>query len=313
MANRYPQVAVLGCENLKTNLYYDVQEQVWKEDTMSSCVNNEENILKFCQQVRIKARVVSKEVADRSFDTFSFQMYPLLQVGNVVRLDTILRFDNWCELSWSKDNPKPRCRTIQQAEESVQPFRCLHPNSALEDSLASTPDCLRGNLGGSQPCLRAEKWEQLASLYCSNQTMILSSSLNTLEWCGLAEFRGVEFICCPLKGNRTTLSSFLIYSLRPLRRYRSQSNRWERPANACWWTERQSLGRRWSHLRTVDLTAEQCCRDASPTFGHVSSIIGRYYRSSLFVRTEKRCSLYSWTQLDAGLSAVEQRCEYFRR
>lgn len=27
--------------------------------------------------------------------------------------------------------------------------------------------------------------------------MNLNSSIMTLDWCGLSEFRGIEFICCP--------------------------------------------------------------------------------------------------------------------
>ena len=51
MTNSYPQIAVLGCDSQKANLYYDIQKQVWVEHLLSSCVNNKESILEFCQQV----------------------------------------------------------------------------------------------------------------------------------------------------------------------------------------------------------------------------------------------------------------------
>ena len=51
MTNNYPQIAVLGCDSRKANLYYDTVQQVWVEHLISSCVNNEQSILEFCQQV----------------------------------------------------------------------------------------------------------------------------------------------------------------------------------------------------------------------------------------------------------------------
>ena len=52
MNNNYPQIAVLGCDSRKANLYYDTVQQVWIEHLISSCVNNEQSILEFCQQVK---------------------------------------------------------------------------------------------------------------------------------------------------------------------------------------------------------------------------------------------------------------------
>jgi hypothetical protein len=51
MTNNYPQIAVLGCDSRKANLYYDIDKRVWVEHLISSCVNNEQSILEFCQQV----------------------------------------------------------------------------------------------------------------------------------------------------------------------------------------------------------------------------------------------------------------------
>lgn len=52
MTNNYPQIAVLGCDSRKANLYYDTDKQVWIEHLISSCVNTEQSILEFCQQVK---------------------------------------------------------------------------------------------------------------------------------------------------------------------------------------------------------------------------------------------------------------------
>jgi hypothetical protein len=52
MTNNYPQIAVLGCDSRKANLYYDIDKQVWVEHLISSCINSEQSILEFCQQVK---------------------------------------------------------------------------------------------------------------------------------------------------------------------------------------------------------------------------------------------------------------------
>jgi len=176
MINNYPQIAVLGCDSNKANLYYDIQRQVWVEHLISSCVQDEKSILEFCQQA-----------------------YPSLNIGNIIRLDTVLSFENWCELIPSKDNDIPRCKTESSTEESVQPFRCLHINSQLEELSVPPIDCTMNSITRTDECLRSEKWQELASIDCSNRTMVLNSSLMPVEWCGLSEFRGIKYICCALK------------------------------------------------------------------------------------------------------------------
>lgn len=138
------------------------------------------------------------------FLPFLFKAYPSLQIGNIIRLDTVLSFVNWCELIPSNDDNIPRCKSESVTEESVQPFRCLHMNSEREESFIPTNDCSMNSLPGAGECLRAEKWQQYASLDCSNRTKVLNSSIMPLDWCGISEFRGVKFICCVLKGNTNT-------------------------------------------------------------------------------------------------------------
>ncbi|UJR26666.1 hypothetical protein I4U23_007983 [Adineta vaga] len=176
MNNNYPQIAVLGCDSNKANLYYDVQRQVWVEHLVSSCVKDEQSILEFCQQA-----------------------YPSLNIGNIVRLETVLRFENWCELLPRIDNNIPRCKTESQSEEVVQPFRCLHSNSQREETSYPTLDCTINRINETGECLRAEKWQQYASLDCSKKSMVLNSTIMTMDWCGLSAFRGIEYICCPAK------------------------------------------------------------------------------------------------------------------
>ncbi|CAF3641826.1 unnamed protein product [Rotaria socialis] len=179
MVNNYPQIAVLGCDSNKANLYYDTERQLWIEHLISECVNDEADILEFCQKA-----------------------YPSFQIGNILRLDTVLRFENWCELLPSVDpNGIPRCKTESQAEELVQPYRCLYKSSKREELTLPNIDCIMNSIIETGECLRSEKWQQLASLRCSNKSMVLSNSLATLDWCGLSEFRGIQFICCPLKDN----------------------------------------------------------------------------------------------------------------
>jgi hypothetical protein len=61
MMNNYPQIAVLGCDSRKANLYYDVDNKVWIEHLISSCVNNEQSILEFCQQVITNKKLINKK------------------------------------------------------------------------------------------------------------------------------------------------------------------------------------------------------------------------------------------------------------
>ncbi|CAF1176250.1 unnamed protein product [Adineta steineri] len=179
MNNNYPQIAVLGCDSRKANLYYDIDKHVWVEHLISSCVHNEQSILEFCQQA-----------------------YPSLRIGNIVRLDTVLRFENWCELISPIDKNGDnihRCKQGSGTEEVVQPFRCLYMNSKREEISLPTIDCSINSIIGSGECLRAEKWQQLASIECANKSMNLNNSIMTLDWCGLSAFRGIEFVCCPSK------------------------------------------------------------------------------------------------------------------
>jgi len=133
---------------------------------------------------------------------FFFKAYPSLNIGNIIRLDTVLSFENWCELIPSKDDSIPRCKTESLTEEAIQPYRCLHINSQREELSVPTIDCTINSIIRTDECLRPEKWQQLASLDCSNRTMVLNSSIMPLDWCGLSEFRGIKFICCVLKGTK---------------------------------------------------------------------------------------------------------------
>jgi hypothetical protein len=176
MINNYPQIAVLGCVSNKANLYYDIQRQVWVEHLVSPCVEDEESILKFCQQA-----------------------YPSLNIRNIIRLDTVLSFEKWCELMPSNDGDIPRCKIESSTEETVQPFRCLHIYSQREELAVPTIDCTMNSISRPSDCLRAEKWQELATVDCSNRTMVLNSSIMPLESCGLATFRGIKYLCCVFK------------------------------------------------------------------------------------------------------------------
>ena len=130
------------------------------------------------------------------------QAYPSLSIGNIVRLDTILRFENWCELvspiNKNGDNIH-RCKQSNGIEEVVQPFRCLFISSKREEIHLPSIDCTMNSIIGTGECSRPEKWQQLASIECANKSMNLNNSIMTMDWCGLSSFRGIEFVCCPIK------------------------------------------------------------------------------------------------------------------
>ncbi|CAF3600482.1 unnamed protein product [Rotaria sp. Silwood1] len=183
MSNNYPQIAVLGCDSNKANLYYDTERKVWVEHLVSSCINNEQSILEFCQKA-----------------------YPSLSIGNIVRLDNVLHFENWCEILPSlNNNDIPRCKIDSQTEETVRPFRCLYMDSKREELSLPTIDCTMNSIIRRGQCLHAEKWQQLASLHCSNKSMVLNNSIVTSDWCGLSKFHGIQFVCCPLKDLDTNI------------------------------------------------------------------------------------------------------------
>ena len=117
-------------------------------------------------------------------------------------MDTVLRFENWCELispiDQNGDNIH-RCKQASGTEEVVQPFRCLYMSSKREEINLPSNDCSMNSIIGNGECLRPEKWQQLASIECANKSLTLNSSIMTLDWCGLSSFRGIEFVCCPAK------------------------------------------------------------------------------------------------------------------
>lgn len=178
MSNKYPQIAVGGCNSNKANLYYDVQRQVWVEHLISSCVDTEQSILDFCKQA-----------------------YPSLHIKNIIRLDIELKFSNWCELLPSKTDEIPRCKSSNSLEESIRPYRCLHDKSQQEDQFIGTDSCSIKLIQRPRDCYQAAKWQELATLDCAQTNTILNSTLSPFHSCGLAQFHAVKFICCALKDN----------------------------------------------------------------------------------------------------------------
>jgi hypothetical protein len=119
-------------------------------------------------------------------------------------LDTVLRFEDWCELIAPIDkngNNLHRCKKGSGIEEVVQPFRCLYMNSAREEMILPNVECSIESIIGTGECYRAEKWQQHASTECTKKNMNLNHSIMIMDWCGLSQFRGIEFVCCPTKKN----------------------------------------------------------------------------------------------------------------
>jgi hypothetical protein len=102
----------------------------------------------------------------------------------------------------SNDGDIPRCKIESSTEETVQPFRCLHIHSQREELAVPTMDCTMNSINRPSDCLPAENWQALATVDCSNRTMVLNSSIMPLESCGLATFRGIKYLCCVFKGKK---------------------------------------------------------------------------------------------------------------
>lgn len=129
----------------------------------------------------------------------------MLRIENIVQLDSPLSFGDWCELNRTETDLTKRCKIRPQAEAiQVKPIRCLHKDSPKENSLKSGGGCVKRILQDSSKCQSIEKWNQKASDDCSKVSLILSSELNTVDWCEeLAEYSAVEFLCCPFGGGET--------------------------------------------------------------------------------------------------------------
>ncbi|XP_054480049.1 amyloid beta (A4) precursor protein a isoform X2 [Anoplopoma fimbria] len=162
-----PQVAMF-CGKL--NMHINVQSGKWEPDPSGtkSCIGTKEGILQYCQEV-----------------------YPELQITNVVEANQPISIQNWCKKG------RKQCRSHVHI---VVPYRCL-VGEFVSDALLVPDKCKFLHQERMDQCESHLHWHTVAKESCGDRTMNLHD-YGMLLPCGIDRFRGVEFVCCPAEAER---------------------------------------------------------------------------------------------------------------
>ncbi|XP_053421393.1 amyloid-beta precursor protein isoform X6 [Nycticebus coucang] len=158
-----PQIAMF-CGKL--NMHMNVQNGKWETDPSGTktCIGTKEGILQYCQEV-----------------------YPELQITNVVEANQPVTIQNWCKRS------RKQCKTHGHI---VIPYRCL-VGEFVSDALLVPDKCKFLHQERMDVCENHLHWHTVAKETCSEKGTNLHD-YGMLLPCGIDKFRGVEFVCCPL-------------------------------------------------------------------------------------------------------------------
>ncbi|XP_067155637.1 amyloid-beta precursor protein isoform X2 [Apteryx mantelli] len=167
-----PQIAMF-CGKL--NMHMNVQNGKWESDPSGAktCIRTKEGILQYCQEV-----------------------YPELQITNVVEANQPVTIQNWCKRGWKQCNGHPHI---------VVPYRCL-VGEFVSDALLVPDKCKFLHQERMDVCETHLHWHTVAKESCSEKSMNLHD-YGMLLPCGIDKFRGVEFVCCPLAEESDNLDS----------------------------------------------------------------------------------------------------------
>ncbi|XP_048024545.1 amyloid-like protein 2 isoform X4 [Megalobrama amblycephala] len=157
-----PQVAMF-CGKL--NMHINIQTGRWEPDPTGSktCVGTKEGVLQYCQE-----------------------MYPELQITNVVEANQPVKIENWCK----KD--KKQCKGHAHI---VVPYKCL-VGEFVSDVLLVPEKCKFFHKERMDMCVSHQQWHSVAKEACSKGNMVLHS-YGMLLPCGIDKFHGTEYVCCP--------------------------------------------------------------------------------------------------------------------
>ncbi|KAK3569346.1 hypothetical protein QTP86_026802 [Hemibagrus guttatus] len=163
-----PQVAMF-CGKL--NMHINVQSGKWEPDPSGtkSCIIAKEEILQYCQEV-----------------------YPDLQITNVVEANQPVSIQNWCNYG--------RHQCSSSHVHIVVPYRCL-VGEFVSDALLVPDKCKFLHQERMDMCESHLHWHTVAKESCGDRSMNLHD-FGMLLPCGVDRFRGVEFVCCPLEEQR---------------------------------------------------------------------------------------------------------------
>ncbi|XP_036400640.1 amyloid-beta A4 protein-like isoform X2 [Megalops cyprinoides] len=167
-----PQVAMF-CGKL--NMHINVQTGKWESDPSGtkSCIGSKEGILQYCQEV-----------------------YPELQITNVVEANQPISIQNWCKKG------RKQCPNHMHI---VVPYRCL-VGEFVSDALLVPDKCKFLHQERMDICESHLHWHTVAKESCGDHSMNLHD-YGMLLPCGIDRFRGVEFVCCPSETERESDSA----------------------------------------------------------------------------------------------------------
>ncbi|XP_004689150.1 PREDICTED: amyloid-like protein 2 isoform X2 [Condylura cristata] len=155
-----PQIAML-CGKL--NMHVNIQTGKWEPDPTGtkSCLGKKEDVLHYCQE-----------------------MYPELQITNVMEANQAANVDNWCR------RDKKECKS-----HIVIPFKCL-VGEFVSDVLLVPEKCQFFHKERMDVCENHQHWHMVVKEACLTQGMTLHS-YGMLLPCGVDQFHGTEYVCCP--------------------------------------------------------------------------------------------------------------------
>ncbi|XP_027731256.1 amyloid-beta A4 protein isoform X2 [Vombatus ursinus] len=167
-----PQIAMI-CGKL--NMHMNVQNGKWETDPSGTktCIGAKEGILQYCQEV-----------------------YPEQQITNVVEANQPVTIQNWCKRG------RKQCKSYPHI---VIPYRCL-VGEFVSDALLVPDKCKFLHQERMDMCETHLHWHTVAKETCSEKSMNLHN-YGMLLPCGIDEFRGVEFVCCPLADENDNVDS----------------------------------------------------------------------------------------------------------
>ncbi|XP_070129072.1 amyloid beta precursor like protein 2 isoform X3 [Equus przewalskii] len=155
-----PQIAMF-CGKL--NMHVNIQTGKWEPDPTGtkSCFGTKEEVLQYCQE-----------------------MYPELQITNVMEANQPVSVDNWCR------RDRKQCRS-----HIVIPFKCL-VGEFVSDVLLVPEKCQFFHKERMEVCENHQHWHAVVKEACLTQGMTLYS-YGMLLPCGVDQFHGTEYVCCP--------------------------------------------------------------------------------------------------------------------
>ncbi|XP_024895348.1 amyloid-like protein 2 isoform X2 [Pteropus alecto] len=147
----------------KLNMHVNIQTGKWEPDPTGtkSCFGTKEEVLQYCQE-----------------------MYPELQITNVMEANQPVSVDNWCRRN------KKQCKS-----HIVIPFKCL-VGEFVSDVLLVPEKCQFFHKERMEVCENHQHWHTVVKEACLTQGMTLYS-YGMLLPCGVDQFHGTEYVCCP--------------------------------------------------------------------------------------------------------------------